>query len=376
MDDIPLFEIAWDGDDVKSVVDSVTRGSFWANGPYIGEFEQKLESYLGVDHAVVFNSGTSALSCALEAHGVRPGDEVIVPSFTFISTANAARIVGAEPRFVDIERERYGLDPEEVRDAINDDTAAIVPVHYSGAPCRIHEIQEIARDHGIPVIEDAAEAFGTKAKGEMAGSIGSSGMLSFCQNKVITTGEGGAIVTDDTELAHELELLRSHGRSSGEYFDSASSGDYVSLGYNFRMPDVAAALGVSQVEKVEDLIERRQTRAQWYIEQLSDVDSVRVPNEPDNGRHVYQLFTVTLHERVDRDRVIDLLAERGISSKVYFDPVHQSEYYTTHPANDSQLPVTEDVANRVLSLPMSADFSRETVERVSDAVVSAVERAQ
>jgi perosamine synthetase len=260
-DQILLFEIAWDGDDVKNVVDSVTRGGYWANGPYIDRFEEEREEYHQVDHAVVFNSETTALASALRALDVGDGDEVIVPSFRFISTVNVVKIVGATPVFADIERTSYGLDPNDARERITNDTAAILPVHYAGKPCQIEALRSIVDEHDLLLVENAAEALGVEVGDQKVGTFGDAGMLSFCQNKIVATGEGGAVLTDD-ETARDLRLLRSHGRASSEYFDSASGGDYVTLGNNYRMTDVVASTGVAQMEKVEStLIDGRRRAA-------------------------------------------------------------------------------------------------------------------
>lgn len=363
-DDIPLFEMAWDGDEVRNVVDSVTRGSYWANGPYIDEFEEKLEAYHGSDHAIVFNSGTSALVSVLSAAGIGDGDEVIVPSFTFISTANAVRLAGGEPVFVDIEPDRYGLDPEAVSDAITDSTAAILPVHYAGKPCRIHEIADIADANGLTLIEDAAEAFGAVADGDLVCTVGDAGMLSFCQNKVITTGEGGAIITDDDALARDLKLLRSHGRATGQYFESSGSGGYVSLGNNYRMPDVVAAIGAAQMEKATDLIESRRAISEQYRTRLAGVDSVTPPADPPAGKHVYQLYTVTFENEDDRDKAIEACSSEGVGSKIYFEPVHRSQYYENNSARTTDLSTTIDTSSRVLSLPMHPGVSSSDIDRV------------
>lgn len=373
-DQIPLFEIAWDGDDVKNVVDSVTRGGYWANGPYIDRFEEELEEYHQVDHAVVFNSGTTALASALRALDVGDGDEVIVPSFTFISTANVVKIVGATPVFADIERTSYGLDPDDVRERITDDTAAILPVHYAGKPCQIEALRSIADEHDLLLIEDAAEALGAEAGDQKVGTFGDAGMLSFCQNKIVATGEGGAVLTDDDETARDLRLLRSHGRASSEYFDSASGGDYVTLGNNYRMPDVVASIGVAQMEKVEStLIDGRRRAATRLSNRLREIDGVTPPSDPDNGRHVYQLYTATLDDDVDRESVIETIADNGVSSKVYFDPVHRSHYYVEEYGQDiANLPVTDQVSSRVLSLPMHPHLEAEAIERIAESLTEAL----
>ena len=377
-DEIPLFEIPWDERDVTNAVDSITRGSYWANGPYVDEFERGLESYLGVDHAVTVNSGTTALVAALTAHGIGDGDEVIVPSFTFIATANAVRLVGARPVFADIDRETYGLDPERVAARITDDTAAILPVHPYGAACEIGLLEDIAADAGIPLIEDVAEAFGADYRGRTLGTIGDTAALSFCQNKVLPTGEGGAVVTDDDDVARRLERFRSHGRVSSDYFDSADSGEYVDVGTNVRMSDLVASIGCAQLEKVEDHIANRRRVASRLSDGLASVDGVEPHTAAGRGRHVYQLYTVTLDETIDRDVVIDTLDERGIASKVYWEPgVHLTRSFRDeYGFEPGSLPVTEEITGRVLSLPIHPDLRDDEIDRIVAAVDAGVERGR
>ncbi len=210
---IPLFKIYWDEEDVKMATKSIQRGMFWAIGPNIERFENMLAEYTGRKYAVAFNSGTSALHAALLAYGIGEGDEVIVPSFTFIATANAPLFVGAKPVFADIEEKTFGLDLEDVLRKITPRTKAIIPVHYGGGACRVEELSEIAREHNLLLIEDAAESLGATVGGKKVGRFGNCAILSFCANKVITTGEGGAAVTDSAETAEKLRLIRSHGRS-------------------------------------------------------------------------------------------------------------------------------------------------------------------
>ena len=368
---IPLFEISHDDTEIENALESITRGGYWAKGPFVTDFEERIAEFLGVDHAVTVNSGTSALLAALVAHDIGPGDEVIVPSFTFIATANAVRLTGARPVFADIERETYGLDPASVRERIGPHTEAILPVHAYGGPCKIHELADIASENGLIVIEDAAEAFGATGGGEMLGTVGDSAALSFCQNKVITTGEGGAVVTDDPDVARKARLFRSHGRSSEAYFDSAETGEYVTVGTNIRMADINAAIGCAQLSKVEELISQRRSVAASYHDRFDEVPSVE-PHRTEHGRHVYQLYTVTLDEGVDRNRIIEQLAAENISSKIYWDPpVHRTECYR-HRRQDAAdpLPVTDDVSSRVLSLPMHPKLTDEEIDRVVDVIRS------
>jgi len=375
-DAIPLFEIDWAESDIEAVADSIQRGGYWAKGPYVETFEKQIESYLGVDHALVVNSGTTALVAALEGLGIGEGDEVIVPSFTFIATANAVQLAGAEPVFADIERETYGLDPAAVKEQITDDTAAILPVHCYGGACKIHELAAVADDHGVALLEDAAEVFGAESEGEMLGTVGDAAALSFCQNKIVPTGEGGAVVTDSGEIAHRVKLYRSHGRATTDYFDSASSGEYAALGTNIRMSDLTAALGCSQLDRVEELIAGRQRAADQYNDAFAGVEGVSPHRAPEGGTHVHQLYTVELAPEIDREHVVETLGERGISSKVYWDPpVHRTTHYRKR-GSTPDLPVTDEVASRVLSLPMHPNLSEREIKRVVAAVRTAVDGGQ
>jgi len=367
-DHIPLFEIPWEIQDIQNVIESIGRGGWWANGPFIEKFEEKVASYLGAEHAIAVNSGTSALMAALEGAGISDGDEVIVPSFTQQATVNSVQMVGAEPVFADIERETYGLDPDDVSKRITADTEAIMPVHVYGSVCKIEAITGIAAEHGLTVIEDAAEAQGAKRDGKMAGAFGDAGALSFCQNKIVPTGEGGMVITDDDDIARGASLYRSHGRASTDYFESSNSGRHVTVGGNFRMPDMVAAVGCSQMERIESLIDGRRRAALAMNDAFENVDGV-TPHTFDQGRHVYQFYAVTFDPNIDREAVIELLADRDISSKVYWDPpVHRSEYYG---GGDWDLPVTDDISQRVLSLPMHPELSPSETERIIDSVETA-----
>ncbi|MGQ4554923.1 aminotransferase class I/II-fold pyridoxal phosphate-dependent enzyme [Halobellus sp. GM3] len=370
-DPIPLFEIDWDRQDVLNAVNSITRGSYWAKGPYVDEFEERIESYLDVEHAVTYNSGTTALVGALQAVGVEEDDEVVVPAFTFIATANSVRLVGAEPVFADIERDRYALDPDAVRAAITDRTAAILPIHCYGKPFLMADLRAVADDYDVPLIEDAAEAFGAYEGSEMVGTVGDAAALSFCQNKVVATGEGGAVVTDDPELAERLRLYRSHGRSSSDYFSAADSGEYVALGTNNRMADVVAAIGAGQMTRVEDIVKRRRSVAADYRDALAGVDGINLPSELADGRHVYQIYTVTCASSALRTSVLNALDAHDVSAKVYWDPpVHRTTFYGDD--DYANLPVSEDLASRVLSLPMHPNLSPESVAHVAKAVRAGV----
>lgn len=369
--DIPLFKIYWDDKDIAAVTQAISKGMNWATGPSILEFEERLALYIGNRHAVVFNSGTSALHAVLAANGIGENDEVIVPSFTFIATANAPLFVGATPVFADIELETYGLDPVDVESKITARTKAILPIHYGGCPCLIKELRHVADRHGLLLIEDAAEAFGADIKGNKVGTFGDASVLSFCQNKVITTGEGGAVLTKSKQIHDRLKLLRSHGRLETEdYFTSTNKQDYIELGYNFRMSHILAALGIAQLDKVDRIIDMRRSNADYMNQKLRHIEGVEIPSVPRGFRHVYQMYTVRLKGGSDlRDRLMKHLASKGIMSKVYFEPVHLSQFYRQKFGyRGGELPVTEKAASEALTLPMYPQLTNEEMDYIAEQI--------
>jgi len=360
---IPLFKIYWDEEDVKSVAEAIKVGMNWAVGPNVEKFEKMIAKYIGAKYCVVFNSGTSALHAALLAHGIKNGDEVIVPSFTFIATANAPLFVGAKPVFADIEEETFGLNPEDVKEKITKKTKAIIPIHYGGCPCKIMELKEIADDHNLIIIEDAAESLGARIGDKKVGTFGDSAMFSFCQNKIITTGDGGAIVTDSREIYEKLKLIRSHGRlETSDYFSSTEYMNYITLGYNFRMSNITAALGIAQLKKIDKIIEMRRRNAKYLTATLRrEIKEIITLNSLKNYYHVYQMYTI----RVDnRDELMGHLANSGIMTKVYFSPVHLTHFYKNELGYRCKLPVTEEISTQVLTLPMYPALTNEEIEYI------------
>lgn len=367
---IPLFKINWDEADLKAVDSVISRGSFWAEGPEIACFEDSLKRYCGRNHAVAFNSGTSALHAALLALDVK-GKEVIVPSFTFISSVNAVLLAGGKPVFADVETDTCALDAVDVEKRITRKTSAILPTHYAGFAARdIERLAEIAEEKGIALVEDAAESLGARISGKMAGCFGKAGMYSFCQNKVVAAGEGGAIVTDDKELSGKLRLLRSHGRSNEDYFSSTEPEDYVGIGYNYRMPSALAALAKSQLAKAEKMIEMRARAAAYYTKALSEIEKIETLKELPASRPVYQMFPVFVEEK-SRDSLQQHLAKQGIMSKVYFWPVHLKAVYRRRlGTGKGMLPITERLSKRALSLPFWPGIKEKEIDFVVDSIKS------
>lgn len=369
---IPLFKMYNDEDDVRAVTKVIRRGTSWAIGPEIVQFEKAVAEYSGIEHAVAFNSGTSALHALLLAHDVR-GKEVIVPSFTFISTANAIVLAGGIPVFSESERDTLGLDVEDVRKRITRNTRAIIQVHYAGYPGKDTEaLAQIAKENNMIFIEDAAESFGASIKGKITGTFGDSAIFSFCQNKVLATGEGGMIITHHKQIAERTRLIRSHGRveHKGDYFKTIQDNDYIDIGYNYRMPTMVAALGISQLRKIDVLIQLRRERAKWYENRFTKNRNITTLKTFPGYCPTHQMYSILLPSQEMRENIKRKLNEANIMSKVYFNPVHlQSIYREKYGYTEGILPRTEDIAKRVLTLPFFPTLQRDEMDAVSAIVL-------
>lgn len=368
---IPLFKIYWDNNDIEQVTSVIKKGSYWATGPEIKEFEKQAAEYVHVKYALAVNSGTSALHTVLAAHGIGKGDEVIVPSFTFIATANSVLMVGAKPVFAEIEGETYGLDPEDVERKITPRTKAIMPIHFGGLSCRIKELKQVADRHKLLLIEDAAESLGATFNGQKVGSFGDSAILSFCAPKVITMGEGGMIFTNSRDVYEKARLIYNHGRvETSDYFSSTEQMEYVTLGYNFRMSTMTAALGISQLEKIDRIIQMRRENAGYLTKKLSQVKEIKTPVEPVDFFHIYQMYTIRLNAGDGvRDKLKEHLNKSGIGAKVYFDPVHLSLFYRREGSyKGGELPVTENLSRKVLTLPMYPALTKGEMDYLADTI--------
>ena len=373
---IPLYRIYTDDEDEKIVNKVIRRGNTWAIGPEIEEFENNLREFVGMKHCVTVNSGTSALHAALLAYGIGNGDEVIVPSFSFISTANSVIFVQAKPVFADIEEQNYGLDPQSISNKITKNTKAVMPMDYAGQSCKIFEIKEVIQDQNILLIEDAAESLGASVKGKKVGSASDSAIFSFTGNKALTTGEGGAIVTNSDEIYEKLKLIRSHGRvDKTNYFDNPLDPNYVDVGYNWRMPSLIAALGISQLAKFDKIIKMRQEHAQYLNQRLAKHSQIQTPNPPEYYDHVYQMYTIRLENKQIRDDLKEFLLKKKIFCKVYFNPIHLTTYYRSKfGLGTGMLPITEKISEQILTLPLFPNMSSEEKTLLSDSIDEFFER--
>jgi len=366
---IPLYKIYTDDEDVNLITKIIRRGSSWALGPEIEELENSIKNYVDADYCLTLNSGTSALHATLLAYEIHQDDEIIVPSFSFIATANSILFVDAKPKFTDIEQDTFGLDPQSVLDNINSKTKSIIPMDYGGQGCKIFDIKKIAEDKNLILIEDGAESLGSSVNGKKIGSISDTTIFSFCGNKVLTTGEGGAITTNSQEIYEKIKLIRSHGRvDTGDYFNNPSSSQYVGLGYNWRMSTLTAALGLSQLQKLDKIIKMRKENARFLSERLSKISQITVPNPPSGHEHIYQMYTIRLENEKMRDDLHNFLTQKEIFSKVYFYPIHKTQFYNKYNINN-KLHVTEMIASQVLTIPLYPNMTNEEKEYLSNSIL-------
>ena len=339
------------------------RGGISSKGRFIGQFEAAFAAACGVGHGVACSSGTAALHLMLHALGIGPGDEVIVPTSNIISGANMVRLTGATPVFVDSEPRTWNVDVARIPEKITARTRAILAVHLYGHPCDMDAIRALAAARDLWVVEDAAEAFGATLHGRPAGSLGDVAGFSLYGNKIITTGEGGMIVTDDADLARLLRTLRDMGYSDETHFWHRH------FGFNYRLTNLQAAIGLAQLEQAEDLVARRIANADRYDAGLAGVPGLVLPPRTPGVRNVFWMYALLVGDEfgMDRDRLMIELGLRGIETKTFFIPLHlQPIYYD--PAAEGGYPVAEDIARRGLYLPSAGGLSAAEAAYVIDAI--------
>jgi perosamine synthetase len=365
---IPVAEPMIGERELEYVTDAVKSGWVSSIGEYVTRFEEGIAAACGVQHAVATSNGTTALHLALLAHGIGPGDEVIVPSLTFIATANAVRYVGATPVFADSDADHWCIDPAAVERLITPRTKAIVPVHLYGHPADMDAIAAIARERGIIVIEDAAEALGATYRGRPSGSLGDSAVFSFYGNKLITTGEGGMLVTGDAALAERARLLRDHA------MDPARRYWHDEIGYNFRLTNIQAAIGVAQIERMDEFLARKRAIAARYREGFADVAGIELQREMAWAGSSWWMSTVELAPAfgIDRDALARALAARGVDTRPVFLPVHILPPYR----QGRVLHNAQRLARRAITLPSAASLTPEDQDYVIRCVREIAEAAQ
>lgn len=332
-------------EEIKAVAEVLKSGNL-AQGRKVEEFERKFAEYIDVEHAIAVCNGTAALHLAWLALGIGSGDEIITTPFSFIASSNSILLAGAKPVFVDIELDTYNIDPEGIKEKINEKTKALLPVHLYGHPANMKAICEIAEDWDLYVIEDACQAHGASYNGKKVGSFGDLSAFSFYPTKNITTGEGGMITTSDGEIANKLRLLRNHG-SNTRYLHEI-------LGFNLRMTDISAAIGIEQLKKLDQFNERRRENAAFLSKKLRKINGIITPRVKRRYKHVFHQYTIRVTEefKMNRDRVALELSKRGIGTGVYYPiPIHKQPFYRKLGYN-CVLPNSELAAREVLSLPV------------------------
>lgn len=358
---IPYGRQSIDEEDIQAVIE-VLKGDFLTTGPKIAEFEEAVCNYTGAKYAVAIANGTAALHAACFAAGIGPGDEVITTPLTFAASANCVLYCGGTPVFADVDPKTYNIDPEDIERKITDRTKAIIPVHLTGQPCDMDRIRQIAREHKLLVIEDAAHALGAKYKGRRIGVGSDMITFSFHPVKPITTGEGGMIVTDNEEYYKKLKLFRSHCITREEDMMTENEGPWfyqqLSLGYNYRMTDIQAALGISQMKKLDRFLQRRKELAERYNKAFEGNKDIVVPYqmpESESGWHLY-MIQVPNH---DRKEVFVRLREAGINVNVHYIPVYHHPYYRENGYAETWCENAEEIYSHLISLPLYPDLTDE-----------------
>jgi perosamine synthetase len=344
------------GKEEMAEISSVVENGYLSQGPKIAEFEKALADYLALKHAIAVGSGTAALHLTVLALGLNQNDEVIVPDFSFPATANAVALAGATPVLCDVQLTTFNIDPDEVIRLITPSTKAIMPVHQFGLAADMDAIVRIAKERGLIIIEDAACALGAEYRGQKCGTFGAASCFSFHPRKVITTGEGGVVVTNDDAIAGRVRSLRNHGNLDG---------DFPLLGYNYRISDINAAVGVAQMRRLPTLIEKRRELAGLYDQGLSSVPGLIVPKYPEDAVHTYQSYVVRLKDKFARDRIRKALYEKGIEAGIGTYAIHQSHYYKqVFGIKGDRLLRSASAYEQTLALPLYPEMTSDDVEHV------------
>lgn len=364
-----------DEQDIAAVVE-VLRSDYLTTGPAVTQFEQKVADYVGAKYAVAVSNGTAALHIACLAAGIGAGDEVITSPITFAASANCVLYCGGKPVFADIDPKTYNLSPEEIVKKITNQTKAIIPVHFSGQPCDMESIGAIAKKHHLLVIEDGAHALGASYHGRKIGTFSDITIFSFHPVKPVTTGEGGMVVTNDEKLYQRLKLFRSHGITREEELmegDSLERGEgwyyqQIELGYNYRMTDFQAALGISQMDKLDVFLEKRRAIARRYNEAFAGNKSIVTPYLPPQMESGWHLYAIRLIDTPRRE-AYRKLQDAGIGVNVHYIPVYRHPYYQKHGYAGVHCPHAEQLYEQILTLPIHPGLTKEQQEQVIEAVL-------
>ncbi len=362
---IPISKPMIGEEEIEAVV-KVLKTGIIAQGPKVREFEEKFAKWCGSRYGIAVNSGTAALHCALYAQGIGKDDEVITSPFTFIASANSIRMQQAIPQFVDIEEDSYTMDPDLLEKAITKKTKAIMTVDLYGQLCDYDKIEKFAKEHGLAIIEDAAQAHGASLHGKKAGTFGSSAAFSLYATKNMACGEGGILTTSDEEIMEKAKVFRQHGRSK------MSNYEYVDLGYNYRMMDLQAAIALEQLKKIDMINTKRNENAKKLTEGLRKLKGIVTPKIV-RGTHVFHQYTVRITSEFSktRDEVMEELSKKGVNSGVYYPkPLHFTSVYKSRGFKPGDFPVAEKASAEVLSLPVHPMLTEENISTIIEAIAS------
>ncbi len=372
---VPLIE----QEEIDEVVDTLKSG-WLTSGPKTKRFETDFANYVGAKNAIAVNSCTAALHLALNAVGIKPGDEVIVPTFTFAATAEVVLYFGAKPVLVDCSRDTFNIDPKEIVKKITKKTKAIIPVHVGGNPCLMDEILDIAKKYKLKIVEDAAHALPAKYKSRMIGTIGDITAFSFYATKNITTGEGGMITTGNDKYAEKMEIMRLHGISRDAWKRYAKAGSWyyeiLKPGYKYNLTDIQSSVGIHQLKKCDRLYRIRKRYAQMYTDGFKNTPEVFLPFQEQNTQHAWHLYIIKLDLRklkINRDEFIEALKVKNIGVSVHFIPLHLHPYYRdTYGYKPGDFPNAKYLYERIISLPLYPKMTEEEIKYVISAVKSII----
>lgn len=361
---VPIAKPIIGDEEIENVVEVLKSGMI-AQGPKVEEFEKKFAQWVGAKYGIAVNSGTAALHVALLSCGIGEGDEVITTPFTFIASGNAIVYTGAKPVFADIDLKTYTINPDSIEGLITENTKAILPVQLYGQSADMEKINEIAKRHDLIVIEDAAQAHGATFKGNKVGSMGDMACFSFYPTKNMTTSEGGIITTDDEKLAENARMFRAHGASVRYHHDA--------IGYNFRMTDISAAIGLAQLDRIDEFNDVRNENASYLNDGLKDVDGVVTPYCADGSRHVYHQYTIRV-EKGNRDDWVNIINECGVGTGIHYPiPLYNQPIYKEL-GFGGDCPNAELAADNVISLPVHPSLTKEDLDLVIEAVKTASDK--
>ncbi len=363
---IPVCEPELGKEELRNVVDCIKKKMISGTaGNYLEEFEKEFSKFCGVKYGVATTSGTTALHLAIESLGIGKGSEVIVPTLTNAATVFAIIYSGAKPVLVDSEPKTWNIDPDGIAEKVTKNTRAILPVHLYGHPADMKPILDIAEDYDLYIIEDAAEAHGAEYKGRKVGSLGDVGCFSFYANKIITTGEGGMMVTNNKKIAERAKLLRNLAFSRRRHFL------HHHIGFNYRMTNIQAAIGVAQLRKIDKFIEKKRQIARWYNSLLKNIDGIALPREMDWAKNVYWMYSILIEEEfgMSRDVLMKKLRERGIETRPFFIPMHQQPIFKKMGLfKGEKYPIAEELSKKGLYLPSGVGLTKKQVEYVCDSI--------